>query len=445
MAMSGEAQLEALLEIINSSARLAIAEYKNHGNSVPTIHSTEFHPLDFATDTVALKKAIRLLEGACQQLCASLAPPQHTVINFAQCYDWACTGAAIRKGIADALEKYPSGLHVRELSQIVGLEKAKLARILRVLASKGCFSEVDTDTFANNRLSLIMKSSNDCSCLTGIHAQDVSQGAGALYETLTDPEYATSYEPDKAPMIYVLKQKGLKGSFFDWMKADAKRREDYHRAMIALGPVMGSLSILHHYPWNEVATVCDVGASIGSVSIPLSKAHPHLRITDQDLPEVLEAARDVWQREAPEALQEQRVEFVTLNFFEEAPVAGKDVYYLRNIIHDWPDTEAAVILRNISKAMGSHSRLLIHDYVITGANRRPDEKHLEIDIAPEPMLPNFGAGNSRKYQQDLNMWILHNAKERSVDDQIALASAAGLRLAKVYDLAETAVLEFRLA
>lgn len=445
MAMSGEAQLEALLEIINSSARLAIAEYKNHGNSVPTIHSTEFHPLDFATDTVALKKAIRPLEGACQQLCASLAPPQHTVINFAQCYDWACTGAAIRKGIADALEKYPSGLHVRELSQIVGLEKAKLARILRVLASKGCFSEVDTDTFANNRLSLIMKSSNDCSCLTGIHAQDVSQGAGALYETLTDPEYATSYEPDKAPMIYVLKQKGLKGSFFDWMKADAKRREDYHRAMIALGPVMGSLSILHHYPWNEVATVCDVGASIGSVSIPLSKAHPHLRITDQDLPEVLEAARDVWQREAPEALQEQRVEFVTLNFFEEAPVAGKDVYYLRNIIHDWPDTEAAVILRNISKAMGSHSRLLIHDYVITGANRRPDEEHLEIDIAPEPMLPNFGAGNSRKYQQDLNMWILHNAKERSVDDQIALASAAGLRLAKVYDLAETAVLEFRLA
>lgn len=445
MAMSGEAQLEALLEIINSSARLAITEYKNHGNSVPTIHSTEFHPLDFATDTVALKKVIRLLEGACQQLCASLAPPQHTVINFAQCYDWACTGAAIRKGIADALEKYPSGLHVRELSQIVGLEEAKLARILRVLASKGCFSEVDTDTFANNRLSLIMKNSNDCSCLTGIHAQDVSQGAGALYETLTDPEYATSYEPDKAPMIYVLKQKGLKGSFFDWMKADAKRREDYHRAMIALGPVMGSLSILHHYPWNEVATVCDVGASIGSVSIPLSKAHPHLRITDQDLPEVLEAARDVWQREAPEALQEQRVEFVTLNFFEEAPVAGKDVYYLRNIIHDWPDTEAAVILRNISKAMGSHSRLLIHDYVITGANRRPDEKHLEIDIAPEPMLPNFGAGNSRKYQQDLNMWILHNAKERSVDDQIALASAAGLRLAKVYDLAETAVLEFRLA
>ncbi|KAI6157185.1 O-methyltransferase-domain-containing protein [Pisolithus tinctorius] len=378
------AELEALLEIINSSARLAITEYKKHGNNVPTIYSTEFHPLDFATDTVALKKAIRLLEDACQQLCASLAPPQHTLANVR---------------IADILEKYPSGSHIRELSQTVGLEKGKLARILRVFAFKGCFIEVDTDVFASNRLSLIMKSSNDCGCLTCIHAQDVSQGAGVLYETLTEPEYAMSYEPDKAPMIYVLKRKGLKGSFFDWMKADltGKKTGDY--------------------PWNDVATVCDVGASVGSVSIPLSKAHPHLKITDQDLPEVLEAARSVWEKEAFEALREKRVEFLTLDFFKEAPVPGKDVYYLRHIIHDWPDAEAAVILRNISKAMEPHSRLLIHNYVIAGANRRPDEEQR----APEPMLPNFGAGDSRKYRQDLNMWILHNAKERTVDDQITLA------------------------
>ncbi|KIO11687.1 hypothetical protein M404DRAFT_20303 [Pisolithus tinctorius Marx 270] len=408
------AELEALLEIINSSARLAITEYKKHGNNVPTIYSTEFHPLDFATDTVALKKAIRLLEDACQQLCASLAPPQHTLANVSRVHH---RQYVTQLTTHDILEKYPSGSHIRELSQTVGLEKGKLARILRVFAFKGCFIEVDTDVFASNRLSLIMKSSNDCGCLTCIHAQDVSQGAGVLYETLTEPEYAMSYEPDKAPMIYVLKRKGLKGSFFDWMKADAKRRENYHYAMIALGPVMGSLSILHHYPWNDVATVCDVGASVGSVSIPLSKAHPHLKITDQDLPEVLEAARSVWEKEAFEALREKRVEFLTLDFFKEAPVPGKDVYYLRHIIHDWPDAEAAVILRNISKAMEPHSRLLIHNYVIAGANRRPDEEQR----APEPMLPNFGAGDSRKYRQDLNMWILHNAKERTVDDQITLA------------------------
>lgn len=82
--MSAESQLEALLEIINTATRQAIAEYKKGGHEVPTIHSKTYHPIDFATDTVVLKKAVRLLEGACQQLCASLAPPQHTVQNVSR-------------------------------------------------------------------------------------------------------------------------------------------------------------------------------------------------------------------------------------------------------------------------------------------------------------------------------------------------------------------------
>ena len=79
--MSAVAQIEALLEIINSSARQAIVEYEKEGNDVPTINSTEFHPLDNSVHNVALRKAVRGLEGACQQLCASLAPPQRTVLK----------------------------------------------------------------------------------------------------------------------------------------------------------------------------------------------------------------------------------------------------------------------------------------------------------------------------------------------------------------------------
>ena len=53
-----------------------------------------------------------------------------------------------------------------------------------------------------------------------------------------------------------------------------------------------SLRVLE-YPWNEVGTVCDIGASIGTFSIPLSKAHPHLKIIDQDLEAVLAKAKNV--------------------------------------------------------------------------------------------------------------------------------------------------------
>ena len=47
------------------------------------------------------------------------------------------------------------------------------------------------------------------------------------------------------------------------------------------------------YPWNEVSTVCDVGASIGTFSIPLAKAHPHLKIINQDLECVMSQAKKV--------------------------------------------------------------------------------------------------------------------------------------------------------
>ena len=47
------------------------------------------------------------------------------------------------------------------------------------------------------------------------------------------------------------------------------------------------------YPWNEVSTVCDVGASFGTFSIPLSKTHPHLKIINQDLERVIPQAKKV--------------------------------------------------------------------------------------------------------------------------------------------------------
>ncbi|KAG9311297.1 S-adenosyl-L-methionine-dependent methyltransferase [Chiua virens] len=445
--LSTEAQLEALLDIITTSARQAIAEYKKDGNDVPTIHSKTFHPIDFATDTVALRKAVRLLEGACQQLCASLAPPQHTLHNYAMSFEWACVRVVICAKVADMLEKYPDGLHVDDLAKLVNLEKGKLTRVLRLLATKGCFTEVKPNIFANNRISLNTLSSSNVSALARLSVEDAPHGALVLYETMTDPEYAASYDGEKSPFIYALKQRGIDGNPLDLLPHEDEKRESFHRGMIAVNDVAGSISILHHYPWNEVNTVCDVGSSVGTVTLPLLKTYPHLRIINQDLPEVLIQAKEVWANDAPEALESNRVQFVPLNFFEESPVKDQDVYYVRNVIHDWPDDKAMIIMRNVRAAMSPHSRLLIHDHLLTPVALDPNAKSFDMDIelAPEPLLPNFGNGNNRMYQQDINMLVFLNGKERTLDDLIALGSSVGLRLEKVYDLAGTAVLDFRAA
>ncbi|KAG1817962.1 S-adenosyl-L-methionine-dependent methyltransferase [Suillus subaureus] len=445
--MANKAKLEALLTLINTSARDAIALYEQYGD-VPAIDQTEPHPLDDAVDQVALKSAIRTLEGACAQICTTLAPPAHTAINLVQVYDYACMRVAARENISNILLSYPKGLHVNELSKKINIEPKKLARIMRLLATRGCYNEVDMDVFANNRVSLILLNENPVRHMILLHVESTSMGASVLYETLKDPKIAYSYDPVIAPVMYAINKNGTEGTFFDWMARHDGQRESYHTSMRALNVIMGSLAVLTHFPFEKYSTVVDVGGGIGAFSLPLAKTHKNVKITIHDLPEALVQARGIWARECPEALAENRVQFEELNFFEQVPVKGKDIYYLRNIIHDWPDHESALILSNLRKALGPNSRVLIHDYVLGQLSRKQaaaEASKLGVVVAPEPLLANFGVGNMRAYQQDMTMWLVHNAKERTLQDCLGLATAAGLKLEKVWDLAEACVLEYSAA
>ncbi|KAG2074762.1 S-adenosyl-L-methionine-dependent methyltransferase [Suillus decipiens] len=445
--MSNKAKLEALLTLINTSARNAIALYEQHGD-VPSIDQTGFHPLDEAVDQVALKSAIRTLEGACAQICTTLAPPAHTVINLVQAYDYACVRVVVRENISDILLNYPKGLHVNKLCKITNIEPRKMSRTMRLLATRGIYNEVDQDVFANNRLSLILLSDNPIRNMTLLHMEAVAKGATVFYETLKDQRVGYSYEPTDAPVMYAINKEGTEGTFFDWMARNDGQRESYHTSMRALNTIMGSLAVLTHFPFEKYSTVVDVGGGIGAFSLPLAKTHKNVKITIHDLPEALVQARGIWANECPEALAENRVEFEELNFFEQVPVKGKDIYYLRNIIHDWPDRESSVILSNVRKALGPNSRLLIHDYVLRQLSREQavaEDAKVGVVSAPEPLLVNFGVGNVRSYQQDLTMLFLHHAKERTLQDSLALATAAGLKLEKVWDLAEACVLEYSAA
>jgi hypothetical protein len=46
-----------------------------------------------------------------------------------------------RENVSDILLNYPKGLHVNELSKKINIEPKKLARIMRLLATRGCYSE----------------------------------------------------------------------------------------------------------------------------------------------------------------------------------------------------------------------------------------------------------------------------------------------------------------
>ena len=76
------ANLNALLGLITSSVQDIIAIYNAGGYDVPTLDSVVPGPYDspeFAP--LGLTRAIEVVESACAQLCASIAPPGHSVIN----------------------------------------------------------------------------------------------------------------------------------------------------------------------------------------------------------------------------------------------------------------------------------------------------------------------------------------------------------------------------
>jgi hypothetical protein len=91
-ASSPKAELEDLLGLITSATMDAIAIYEKSGHGIPSINSTTTHPLDTDT-TLALKKAIRILDAASEQLCTTLAPPSHTLLNVPSFSFFRCLAA----------------------------------------------------------------------------------------------------------------------------------------------------------------------------------------------------------------------------------------------------------------------------------------------------------------------------------------------------------------
>ncbi|KXN87144.1 hypothetical protein AN958_09150 [Leucoagaricus sp. SymC.cos] len=318
---SQAANIKRLLSPIDSSARSAVAGYNKVGSGLPPLHSMQSHPIDVQEDVLQLKKAIRLLEATGDQLCATLAPPQHTMMNRAQNAEWACILVVIEAGIVDTPDKYPEGAHVDTLATDVNMDTGKLGRVLRLLATRNCFVEVDTNVFANNHLSLQLLSRNPVSDLAHCHVTLTPKAATVLCDNLTQGPHRPSYEFGRAPFIHSVQDEGLTGCFFDWMKAHM-----FGRAMIGMGKVMGSSNILYHYDWNRVSTICDVGSGIGTFAVPFSRMFPKTTITLVDPPGPIPQARESWAKDYPEAVAEGISVFVEADFFVNIPVKDQQVY-----------------------------------------------------------------------------------------------------------------------
>ena len=148
-----------------------------------------------------------------------------------------------------------------------------------------------------------------------------------------------------------------------------------------------------------------VGRGYGLISMALVAVYQSLKFIVQDLPDAFRAGGEL----LPTSLA-SRVEFQAHDIFKRNPAKGADVFYLRHILHDWPNTHAILIIKTLVPSLKNGARTLVSDSVI-----------------PPPGVLDGQDEKVARYL-DMQMLVLYNARERTEEDFVKLFKQADSRL-----------------
>ena len=78
--------LSELVSLIASATKVVEENFAQSSvPNVPSLDETRPHPLDDRLSSIRMMEAIQTIEGACAQLCALVARPNHTMLNVSFC------------------------------------------------------------------------------------------------------------------------------------------------------------------------------------------------------------------------------------------------------------------------------------------------------------------------------------------------------------------------
>lgn len=288
--------------------------------------------------------------------------------------------AVVDAGVPEALANGP-----RPVAELAG-EPDTLHRLLRALASDGVFRETEPGVFEHTDSSRLL--------LAAGWSEFAHLFGGVFFAATTDLEASTA----EAPFPH-----RFGAGFWEWLAEHPAERAAFDAAMA--GERDRAAERLAALEWRDGEVVVDVGGGNGTLLLELIELHPELRGVVLDLPETV---RD-------EAALGDRIEFVEGSFFDSVPEG--DAYVLSGILHDWPDEDAARILRTMRAAAPPHARLLINESVIRPGNEEDGAKWL-----------------------DLLMLVLAGGRERDEGQWRALLASAGW---EAVQFPETGLIEAR--
>ncbi|TGJ87886.1 hypothetical protein E0Z10_g869 [Xylaria hypoxylon] len=400
--------LEQLSSVVSRNVAALSRKLEARNISSPTVQDI-YAPNLGKIDAVAATE----LANAARELQALVQSPgqQLNLLAFAY-HDIASVGVLLEFNIPE-LVPLEGAISLGELAAKVGLLEDKLARIVRYTITNFVFYEPEPNYIAHTPLSAALVRDPQFATYLRLSLVDLAPIAVALpralrkwpkTDSITECAVNAAFDTDE--------------TFFEWLSRNATRQARFDRGMAGFsrgdGAAAGRSSNIDiaAYPWGTAlpadAVVVDVGGGSGHVSKALAEAFPSFRITVQDRPEAIEGVR------RDDTSSPSNVSYEIHNFWDSQPIVGADVYFLRQVIHDWPDKEAVDILRALIPALKPGARILVSEYVVPSPKElgRPDQ------LLEAKMIR----------QMDLQMMAILNARERTLDELASLFAAADPRL-----------------
>ncbi|WP_306211105.1 methyltransferase [Actinoplanes sp. RD1] len=302
----------------------------------------------------------------------------------------AALRAAAVTGVADHLRNGPRP--VAELAAATGATEAGLHRVLRLLATRGIFTEAAPGVFALTPPAAALTT-------------DAPHPVRAAVLMMTDPamwrsagEVAESTLDGKPAFDRI-----FGAPLFDHYARNPE-------AVAAFNDGMAQYSGLENDPVAAACTVppdahvVDLAGGQGGLLCAVLRRHPTATGTLFDLPHVLPGnvlAAD------PAVTGRWRLE--PGDFRTEVPPA--DVYLIKRILHDWDDDTCVRLLRTCAAAARPGARILVID----------------------PVLPEGDTPHQAK-AVDLLMMTVMPGHERTAAQFERLLATAGLRLTRIIDI-----------
>ncbi|PWY88384.1 O-methyltransferase [Aspergillus heteromorphus CBS 117.55] len=341
------------------------------------------------------------------KLRAALEPPRLTVLKHCLSY-YVITAVRVGQGmgIFDAFanaEGPTKQLTADALHEKTKGERELLVRLMRYLSAQGIFKEVGKETYEASPLALELTSVGGDAVK---HFYLNMRTSSFLYEYFEKNGYVTPSEAYDAPFQFA---HSTKQHFFEFLDSSPEDQAAFNSVM-TMSRTAGGVHWHQFYPVAERlqgispdrVLLIDIGGGVGHDISTFKAAHPSIsgKLIVQDLPQAIAGIKSP----LPEG-----IEAMGYNMFDVQPVTGAKAYYMRTVLHDWPDKQALEALAQIKTAMAEDSLLLINENTLPESNVSPVTGTL-----------------------DLVMMQTFSSLERTEKQWVALLEKAGFEVLKVW-------------